>query len=95
MLRIWIAVIVIALFPLIAQAEEQTIEQYVEPQAGEEEQVLVTVSIGKQSGEVRISILNVKKEDKEEQQKGEFVLSEYSDSKEPTSNKKHSRRRGK
>ena len=92
MLRIWVVVIVIALFPLIAQAEEQVIEQYAELQTGEEEQVLVTVSIGKQSGEVRISILNVKKEDKEEQQKSEPVLS---DNKETVSNKKHSRRRGK
>ena len=95
MLRVWVAAIVITFFPLIAQAEEQTIEQYADPQAGEEEQVLVTVSIGKQSGEVRISILNVKDENKKERQKGEFVLSDYSDSKEPTSNKKHSRRRGK
>ena len=92
MLRIWVAAIVITFFPLIAQAEEQTIEQYVEPQAGEEEQVLVTVSIGKQSGEVRISILNVKDENKEERQKGESVLS---DNKETAFHKKHSRRRGK
>ena len=92
MLRIWVAVIVIALFPFIAPAEEQTADQHIESQAGKEEQVIVTVSIGKQSGEVRISILNVKDENKEEQQKSEPVLS---DNKEPAPNKKHSRRRGK
>lgn len=92
MLRIWVAVIVIALFPFIAPAEEQTAEQYVESQIEKEEQILVIVSIGKQSGEVRITILNVKNEKKEEQQKSESVLS---DNKETVSNKKHSRRRGK
>ena len=92
MLRIWVAVIVIALFPFVALAEEQAAEQHIESQAGKEEQVIVTVSIGKQSGEVRISILNVKDENKKEQQKSEPVLS---DNKEPAPNKKHSRRRGK
>jgi hypothetical protein len=92
MLRIWVAVIVIALFPFVAPAEEQAAEQHIESQAGKEEQVIVTVSIEKQSGEVRISILKVNKEKKEQQQKGELVLS---DNKEPTFHKKHSRRRGK
>ena len=92
MLRIWVAVIVIALFPFVAPAEEQAAEQHIESQAGKEEQVIVTVSIGKQSGEVRISILNVKKENKEEQQKGELVLSDY---REPVFDKTRSRRRGK
>jgi hypothetical protein len=92
MFRIWVAVIVIALFPFVAPAEEQAAGQHVEGQTEKEEQVLVTVSIGKHSGEVRISILNVKDENKEEQQKSEPVLS---DDKEPAPNKKHSRRRGK
>ncbi len=92
MLRIWVAVIVIALFPFVAPAEEQTAEQHVESQTGKEEQILVTVSIGKRSREVRISILNVKDENKEEQRKSESVLSE---NKETVSNKKHSKRRGK
>lgn len=92
MLRVWVAAVVITFFPLIAPAEEQAAEQHVESQTGEEEQVTVTVSIGKQSGEVRISILNVKDENKKEQQKSEPVLS---DNKEPAPNKKHSRRRGK
>ena len=92
MLRVWVAAIVITFFPLIAQAEGQTIEQRIEFQAGGEEQVFVTVSIGQQSGEVRISILNVKKGEKEEQQKGELILS---DSNKKFFHKRHSRRRGK
>ena len=92
MLRVLFAAIVIALFPFIAQAEEKTIEQNAEVQAEEEGQVIVTVSIDKQSGEVKISILNVKKENKEERQKGESILS---DNKETAFHKKHSRRRGK
>jgi hypothetical protein len=92
MLRIWVAVIVIALFPFIAQAEEKTIEQNAEVQAEEEGQVIVTVSIDKQSGEVKILIVNVKKENKKEQQKKELSLPEH---KEHISNKKHSRRRSK
>ena len=92
MLRVWVAVIVIALFPFVAPAEEQAAEQHVESQTGKEEQVIVTVSIGKQSGEVRISVLNVKEENKEEQQKSESGLS---DNKGLAPNKKHPRRRGK
>ncbi len=92
MLRVLFAAIVIVLFPFIAQAEEKTIEQNAEVQAEEEGQVIVTVSIDKQSGEVKILIVNVKKENKKEQQKSEPVLS---DNKEPAPNKKHSRRRGK
>ncbi len=92
MLRVWVAVIAIALFPLIAQAEEQTIEQHAELQTREEKQVLIAVSTGKQPGEVRIAILNVKKENQEERQKDEFVLFGYRES---VSDKKHSKRRGK
>ncbi len=92
MLRVWVAAIAITLFPLIAQAEEQMIEQQAELRTGKEERVIITVSMGKQSGEVRISILNVKKENEEERRKDEFVLSDY---KEPVSDKKHSKRRGK
>ena len=92
MLRVWIVTIVIALFPLIAQAEEQAIEKHVEFQKGEEDQIIVTVSIEKQSGEVRILILNVSKDKKEEQQKGELILS---DNEETAFHRKHSRRRGK
>lgn len=92
MLRVLFAAIVIALFPFIAQAEEKTIEQNAEVQAEEEGQVIVTVSIDKQSGEVKILIVNVKKENKEEQQKSEVILSGNS---EGASDKKHSRRRGK
>jgi hypothetical protein len=69
MLRVWVAVIAIALFPLIARSEEQTVERHAEFQTGKEKQVLIAISTGKQPGEVRISILNVKKENKEEQQK--------------------------
>ena len=87
MLRVLFAAIVIALFPFIAQAEEKTIEQNAEVQAEEEGQVIVTVSIDKQSGEVKILIVNVKKENKKE-----LSLPEH---KEHISNKKHSRRRSK
>jgi len=92
MLRVWVAAIAIALFPLIARAEEQTVERHAELQTGKEEQVLITVSVGKQSGKVRIAILNVKKENKEERQKEEFVLFDCGES---VSDKKHSKRRGK
>lgn len=90
MLRVWLAVIVIAFFPLIAQAEEA--EHHVEFQPGGEEQVLVTVSIGKQSGEVRISTLHLNKKHGEEQQKGELILSA---GRETFFHRRHSRRRGK
>ncbi len=92
MLRIWVAVIVISLFSLIAQAEEETIEQHIELQLGGEEQVFVTVSIGKQSAEVRISTLHLKKEHEEKQQEGELILS---DSRETSFHRRHSGRRGK
>ncbi|MFA6130495.1 MAG: hypothetical protein WC731_05900 [Candidatus Omnitrophota bacterium] len=92
MLRVWVVAITIALFPLIAQAEEQTVEQHAELQTGKEKQVLIAISTGKQSGEVRISILNVKKENNDERQKDEFVLFDCG---EPVSDKKHSKRRGK
>jgi hypothetical protein len=54
MLRI-LAVAIIALFPLIAQAEEQ---------AKKEEEVVVIVSVDKQTGEVKISISKESKNEK-------------------------------
>mgnify|MGYP001612884568 CR=1 FL=1 len=92
MLRIWVVVIAVSLFPLIAQAQEETIEQHAEFQTGGEGQVVVTVSIGKDSAGVRISILHLKKEHEDEQQKGEPVLS---DSRETFSHRRHSRGRAK
>lgn len=92
MFRVFVALVVIVFFPLIAQAEEKTAGQHIEFQPGGEEQVIVTVSIEKQSGEVKISALHLKKEHGVERQKGELILS---GSRETFIHRRRSRRRGK
>lgn len=77
MFRALFAGVLIALIPLTALAEEQRVEIKAEKYGQ-----VVAVSINMKSGEVKISISDKEKGDKEEKQ-------------ESVSDKKHSRRRGK
>ena len=84
MFRVLFAIALLVFPPVIARAENN--------QLSEENQVVITVTIDKQSGEVKITIANDKRKNKEGQQKSENVLSDNSDG---ISDKRHAGRRGK